>query len=199
MLILLDQLFNPHEHDGSSYYLQYPQSINGITALLMKGILLPALPPIVSNMTPQKGSKSWKPLHVVNTAWRPIFLDQNSLNLSKMKCETVWDTNQGSSNGLQPLRRFRKSLSPWPWLSIFLMFILSKVTSILGGGGIFAQSSMDDNAVNMHNGAQEHLENVQDHFDTLVPWYPSIVLRLGTSCGSFPSPECLIFLSRDMV
>ena len=26
-----------------------------------------------------------------------------------------------------------------------------------------------------------------------------IVLRLGTSCGSFPSPECLIFLSKDMV
>ncbi len=26
-----------------------------------------------------------------------------------------------------------------------------------------------------------------------------IVLRLGTSCGSSPSPECLIFLSKDMV
>ncbi len=26
-----------------------------------------------------------------------------------------------------------------------------------------------------------------------------LVLRLGTSCGSSPSPECLIFLSKDMV
>ncbi len=29
-----------------------------------------------------------------------------------MKCETVWDTNQGSLNGLQPLRRYRKNISP---------------------------------------------------------------------------------------
>ncbi len=62
-------------------------------------------------MTPKKWPKSWKPLHIVNTAWRPIFLDQNCLNFSKMKGETVWDTNQGSLNGLQPLRRFRKKIS----------------------------------------------------------------------------------------
>ena len=35
-------------------------------------------------MTPKKLPKSWKPLHIVNTAGRPIFPDQNFLNFSKM-------------------------------------------------------------------------------------------------------------------
>ena len=32
----------------------------------------------------------------------------------------------------------------------------------LGGGGIFAQSLMDFNAINMYSRAPEDLENVQD-------------------------------------
>ena len=135
---------------------------------------------IVRNMTPKKWPKSWKPLHIVNTAWRPIFLDQNFLNFSKIfvypcdfcpkigekrrllhwcqkrlkslkyltawlitsfcreifeikQCFWAWDTNQGSLNGLQALRRFQKNLSPWPWLLHFQVnyAILLKISDCL--------------------------------------------------------------------
>ena len=33
-------------------------------------------------------------------------------DMAFMKFETLWDTNQGSFNGIQVLRRFRKNLSP---------------------------------------------------------------------------------------
>ncbi len=42
-------------------------------------------------------------------------------------------------------------------------------------GGIFAQSSMDVNAVNIHYSAPNDLENVQDmSYDRFMNWYPGI-------------------------